>query len=143
MKTNPKLKPCPHCGSPVHWTEEPGTMKSFPALNIACDSDECFGGMRLGYDELGGTTADELKPRLAKHWNRRAAAPHKPVHGIRVCRPNGGARPFVSGTTKDAESPTGESRVWLGVDGAWERVAFALKDGHWNSIESRMEESKP
>lgn len=70
MKTQ-NLKPCPHCGSSVHWKEYEGSMKSWPAVAIICDSKDCYGGMRRSYDELGGTTAESLMGEIAENWNRR------------------------------------------------------------------------
>ncbi len=58
------------------------------------------------------------------------------VRDIRVCHLPYQPGPFVVGMIDNAESPTGESNVWLRSDGAWTTIdgdpLCTLQIGSWN-----------
>ena len=64
------LAPCPHCGSPAKFTRSDGSSKSWPSLNIVCESKDCYGSMHVEYDEFKIDEKD-LKRKMAACWNSR------------------------------------------------------------------------
>jgi hypothetical protein len=97
----PRLSPCPHCGSDAKFTETHGNMKSFPSVDIVCKNKDCYGSMHVTYDEfyMHETKQDTngLKRKMAECWNRRYTGGHILYHPCRTCGKKEGSERFDLG----------------------------------------------
>jgi hypothetical protein len=97
----PRLSPCPHCGSDAKFTETHGNMKSFPSVDIVCKNKDCYGSMHVTYDEfhMHETKQDTngMKRKMAECWNRRYTGGHILYHPCRTCGKKEGSERFDLG----------------------------------------------
>ena len=127
--------PCPRCGSKMKMLEDHGNMRSWPEVYLRCSNEhgKCIWNMSLGYNDLAGQRADDVKEQLIREWNEGTA--------VKKCLPGGdklGYKPEMRVKLSDKKGKASLEHLAPrnDYDSFWE-----MKE-HFEELKEHVEESK-